>query len=174
MELSKSGRRRSRMVGCILAVLVAAMFSTGSSFAGEKEKPAKTLYQRMGGYDAIAGIVDDFLVQLRGDPAFDRFGGGRSEGSLKRTRQIIVDQFCAMTGGPCVYIGRDMKSAHQGLKITRAEWDSAIKKLEVSLDKFKVSGKDKEEFVAMIQQVRDEIVEAPAASPKDEKSPGLI
>ena len=172
MELVRSAWRRSRMVGCTVAVLVAVMFCTGSSFAGENDKPAKTLYQRMGGYDVLAGIVDDFLVQLRGDPAFDRFGGGRSESSLKRTRQIVVDQFCAMTGGPCVYIGRDMKSAHQGLKITRTEWDSAIKKLEVSLDKFKVGGKDKQEFVALIQQVRDEIVEAPAASPKDEKSPG--
>lgn len=172
MESRKSGRRLRRMAGCVLAVVVAAMFSTGISFAGENEKPAKTLYQRMGGYDAMAGIVDDFLVQLRGDPAFNRFGGGRSEASLKRTRQIIVDQFCAMTGGPCSYIGRDMKSAHQGLKITRTEWDSSIKKLELSLDKFKVNGKDKEEFVAMIQKVRDEIVEAPEASPKAEKSPG--
>jgi len=172
MEPNKSARRSSRIAGCILAALVAALFSTGSTFAGENEKPAKTLYQRMGGYDVMAGIVDDFLVQLKNDPAFDRFGGGRSEASLKRTRQIVVDQFCALTGGPCVYIGRDMKSAHQGLKITRAEWDSAIKKLEISLDKFKVGGKDKEEFVALIQQVRDEIVEPPAASPKAEKSPG--
>ena len=172
MGPNKSGRRRSRIAGCILAVLVAALLLTGSSFAGENDKPAKTLYQRMGGYDVMAGIVDDFLVQLRDDPAFNRFGGGRSEASLKRTRQIIVDQFCAITGGPCVYIGRDMKSAHQGLKITRAEWDSSIKKLELSLDKFKVNGKDKEEFVAMIQKVRDEIVEAPEASPKAEKSPG--
>ena len=172
MESNKSWQRRSRRAACALAVFVAAMLCTGSSFAGENDKPAKTLYQRMGGYDVMAGIVEDFLVQMRGDPAFNRFGGGRSEGSLKRTRQILVDQFCAMTGGPCVYIGRDMKSAHQGLKITRAEWDSALKKLEVSLDKFKVHGKDKEEFVALIQQVRDDIVEAPAASPKDEKSPG--
>jgi hemoglobin len=172
MGPNKSGRRRSRIAGCILAALVAALLLTGISFAGENDKPAKTLYQRMGGYDVLAGIVDDFLTQLGKDPAFNRFGGGRSEGSLKRTRQIIVDQFCALTGGPCSYIGRDMKSAHHGLKITRAEWDSAIKKLELSLDKFKVNGKDKEEFVAMIQKVRDEIVEAPEAGPKAEKSPG--
>ncbi len=171
MESNKRGRRHSRLAVCIVAVLVVVLFCTGSGFAGDKEKPGKTLYQRMGGYDVLAGIVDDFLVQLRGDPAFNRFGGGRSEASLKRTRQIIVDQFCAMTGGPCVYIGRDMKSAHQGLKITRAEWDASIKMLEISLDRFKVGGKDKQEFVAMIQQVRDEIVEAPEA-PKADKPSG--
>ncbi len=168
MEFCKHGRHQLRTAG-ILA-LVAVVLCAGSAFAGD-EKPAKSLYQRMGGYDVLAGIVDDFLVQLRNDSAFDRFGGGRSEASLKRTRQIIVDQFCAMTGGPCVYIGRDMKTTHQGLKITREEWDSALKKLEISLAKFKVGGKEKEEFVAMIQEVRGDIVEAPEAAPKAEKSP---
>ena len=102
-------------------------------------KPAgKTLYQRMGGYDVIAGIVDDFIAQLGKDKAFERFGGGRSHNSLVRTRQLVVDQICNLTGGPCVYIGRDMKTAHEGLAITDAEWDSSIKKFEISLDKFKV------------------------------------
>jgi hemoglobin len=156
---------------CILALLAVVLVPGGRSFAGEKEK-AKTLYQRIGGYDMVAQIVDDLLDQLKNDKAFDRFGGGRSESSLKRTRQLLVDQLCALAGGPCTYIGRDMKTAHQGLKITAAEWDSTIKKLELSLDKFKVSGKDKEEFVALIQDVRNDIVEAPEEKPKEEKAPG--
>ncbi|HSA91814.1 MAG TPA: group 1 truncated hemoglobin [Terriglobales bacterium] len=156
-------------VACILALLAVVLFPGGRSFAGENEK-AKTLYQRIGGYDTVAQIVDDLLTQLHDDKAFDRFGGGRSESSLNRTRQLLADQFCALSGGPCIYIGRDMKAAHHGLKITAAEWDSTIKKLELSLDKFKVSGKDKEEFVALIQDVRNDIVEAPEEKPKEEKA----
>ncbi len=177
--LDSNGRRpASRMAAaCVLAVLAVTLFPASRSFAQEqggkgKDKAAKTLYQRIGGYDVIAGIVDDLLAQLRSDKAFDRFGGGRSENSLKRTRQLLMDQFCALTGGPCTYIGRDMKTAHQGLKITAAEWDSTIKKLEMSLDKLKVGGKDKEEFVALIQNVRNDIVEAPEEKPKEEKAPG--
>ena len=157
-------------VACILALLAVVLFP-GRSFAGENEK-AKTLYQRIGGYDVIAGIVDDLLAQLHSDKAFDRFGGGRSESSLKRTRQLLIDQLCEYTKGPCTYIGRDMKTAHGGLKITAAEWDSTIKKLEASLDKFKVSGKDKEEFVALVQDLKKDIVEAPAEKPKEEKAAG--
>jgi len=139
---------------------VASLVPTGRSFA--QDKPAKTLYQRMGGYDAIAGIVDDFIGQLRVDPAFKRFGGGRSMNSLVRTRQLVVDQICYLAGGPCVYIGRDTKTAHEGLAITDAEWDSSIKMFQVSLNKFKVAAPEQQEFIAMIQKLRPDVVEKPA------------
>lgn len=166
IELSTNGRPlRSPMgVGLILAALVvASLFPTGRSFA--QDQPAKTLYQRMGGYDVIAGIVDDFISQLGKDPAFDRFGGGRSQGSLVRTRQLIKDQICWLAGGPCAYIGRDMKMAHEGLKITDAEWESSVKKLKSSLEKYKVAAPEQQEFLAMIDKFRPDIVERP----KEEK-----
>lgn len=154
-------------IGFVLATLVVALLvPTGRSFA--QDKPAKTLYQRLGGYDVIAGIVDDFLSQLRADPAFARFGGGRSHDSLMRTRQLVVDQICFLTGGPCVYIGRDAKTAHQGLAVTQAEWDSTIDKFKVSLNKFKVPEKEQQEFVAEIEKLRPDIVE----KPKEEKPKG--
>ncbi len=168
---NKGGRRVSPpAVAAVLVALGVALSFTGNSFAQDMEKtsgkPANTLYQRIGGYDVIAGVVDEFLTQLGKDPAFDRFGGGRSEGSKKRTRQLVVDQICALAGGPCVYFGRDMKPAHEGLEITQAEWDSSIKKLESSLDKFKVSGKEKEEFVALIEELSKDIIAPPKAKPE--------
>ena len=110
-----------------LAVLAAAL-CVPAALASSQDQPAPaktTLYQRMGGYDNLAGIVGDFLKQLGEDHAFDRFGQGRGKNSLERARQLIVDQVCSLTGGPCIYIGRDMKTAHQGLKITQAEWEAA-------------------------------------------------
>ncbi|HXE89434.1 MAG TPA: group 1 truncated hemoglobin [Terriglobales bacterium] len=157
-------------VVCLAGLLAGFLLSSTRSFAGENEKP-KTLYQRVGGYDVIAGIVDEFLNQLRGSKTFERFGGGRGEDSLKRARQLIVDQLCSLSGGPCVYIGRDMKTVHQGLKITAAEWDANIKAMELALDKFKVAGKDKEEFIALIQDTRKDIVEV-EEKPKEVKAPG--
>src|SRR5262245_55623388 len=79
---------------------------------------ATSLYQRMGGYDVIAAVIDDLFAILHGDPAFARFFGGRSEDSAIRSRQLLVDQMCALSGGPCHYIGRDMKTSHSGLGIT--------------------------------------------------------
>jgi hemoglobin len=156
-----------------LAVRAALLFAIlpFASVAPAQEKPAgpKSLYQRIGGYDVIAGVVDDFLNQLGADPAFKRFGQGRGTNSLVRARQLIVDQICQLSGGPCIYIGREMKPSHGGLAITDAEWESAGKKLTASLQKFKVVDPDQKEFMAMIEKLRVDIVEPPAkpAEPKD-------
>lgn len=152
----------SNIVAVLLVVFL--LVATLSSFAQDKPK-AKTLYQRIGGYDTIASVVDDFLGQLGNDPAFARFGQGRGQDSLHRARQLIVDQICWLAEGPCMYIGRDMKAAHTGLKITTEEWEAAGKHLGASLDKFKVTGKDKEEFLGLIEKLRPDIVEPPKPAP---------
>ena len=143
------------------AVLVGVLAFVGVVSAQDKPATEKTLYQRIGGYDTIAGVVDDFLKQLQADPAFARFGQGRGENSLMRGRQLVVDQICNLSGGPCVYIGREMKKAHGGLAITAAEWESAGKKMGLALQKFKVSEPDAKEFGAMIEKLRADIVEPP-------------
>lgn len=167
MRLNDNGQPWRLLIGAVVLTVLAVgvLVSTTPSLAQEAAKDAqpaaKTLYQRMGGYDVIAGVVDDFIRQLGEDEAFKRFGGGRSEGSLKRTRQLIVDQVCAATGGPCVYFGRDMKSAHAGLKITQQEWDTSIKYLTNSLQKFKVGEPEQKEVLAIVQDLRKDIVEPP-------------
>src|SRR6185312_17516055 len=62
-----------------------------------------TLYKRLGGYDALAAVTDDFLGRLATDQQFGKFFVGHSADSIRRIRQLIVDQLCAATGGPCVY-----------------------------------------------------------------------
>lgn len=143
------------------AVLVGVLPFFGVVLAQDKPATPKSLYHRIGGYDVIAGAVDDFLNQLGADPAFQRFGQGRSQNSLVRGRQLIVDQICNLSGGPCVYIGREMKPAHQGLAITEAEWESAGKKMTAALQKFKVAEPDQQEFMAMIEKLKVDIVEPP-------------
>src|SRR5262249_32852804 len=92
------------------------------TFAGQgpvQAAPVGTsLYARLGGYDAIAAVADDFLGRLATDPQFQKFFVGHSQDSIRRIRQLIVDQLCQVTGGPCAYTGRDMKTAHKGLGIT--------------------------------------------------------
>ncbi len=158
MKVNLGSQRSSRPAVVAALLIVMLLAGTLSSFAQEKPK---TLYQRVGGYDVIANVVDDFLGQLGQDPAFKRFGQGRGQDSLHRARQLIVDQICWLSGGPCTYIGRDMKTAHHGLAITAEEWESAGKHMAASLDKFKVAGKDKEEFLAMIEKLRPDVVEPP-------------
>ena len=121
--------------------------------------PAPNLYKRLGGYDALAAVTDDFIGRLASDAQLKRFFAGHSQDSLGRMRQLIVDQLCAATGGPCVYVGRDMKTVHTGLGITEADWQSSVKHLVATLDKFKVPQKEKDEVLGAISGFKKDIVE---------------
>jgi len=119
----------------------------------------KTLYQRLGGYDAIAAVTDDFIVALATDPDLGSFFKGFSEDSQKKIRQHIIDFVCQATGGPCVYSGRDMKTAHKGLGITEAQWEKSVELLKNTLDKFKVPEKEQNELFEAVSSVKKDIVE---------------
>lgn len=145
--------RRATVFGLVLSLLL-TVSATASAASQDK-----TLYERVGGYNALAAVVDDFIGRLIGDKQFAKFFIGQSDDSKKRIRQHILDQFCAATGGPCVYTGREMKRSHAGLGITNAEWDAAAKHLVASLDKFKVPEKEKGEILAFVVSLKKEIVE---------------
>jgi hemoglobin len=145
--------QRTALIGLVLSLLLMVAGST----PGRAQE--KSLYQRIGGYDALAAVVDDFVGRLVTDKQFERFFVGHSDDSKKRIRQHILDQFCAATGGPCLYLGRDMKTSHAGLGITSAEWDVAAKHLVASLDKFKVPEKEKGEVLAFVVSLKKDIVE---------------
>ncbi len=158
-------------IGVVLATVMATTVAPRA--VGQEAPPApkeNSLYKRMGGYDVIAAVVDDFIGQLGKDEAFKRFGGGRSGDSLHRTRQLVVDQICFLAGGPCVYIGRDAKTVHAGLAITQEEWDLSIKHFQVALDDQKVAAVEQKDFMALIQKLHDDVVEKPTkeAYPKQD------
>lgn len=118
----------------------------------------RSLYQRLGGYDAIAAVTDDFLGRLVSDKQLARFFTGASDDSKRRIRQLVVDQLCMATGGPCVYIGRSMKASHEGLGITEADWQAAVAHLVATLDKFNVPKKEKDELLAIASSLERDIV----------------
>ena len=158
--------KRIALVFCLLAaftsVAVAQTSQTSahaSTAAGNSTQDKKTLYARLGGYDAIAAVVDDFIMRLATDKRFEKFFTGFSVDSKKRLRQHILDQFCVAAGGPCVYMGRDMKTTHTGLGITEADWDAAAKHLVAALDKYKVPEAEKNELLAFVVSQKKDIVE---------------
>lgn len=143
---------RTTLATCIVAFAVAAPAAA---------QQAPTLYKRLGGYDAVAAVSDDFLGRLAADPNFTRFFAGHGTDSMKKLRQLVVDQLCAVTGGPCVYIGRDMKTTHAGLGITEKDWDTSVKYLVATLDKFSVPAKEKDEVLGAVSSLKKDIVEKP-------------
>lgn len=156
--------RRVRLTVLLLALGVAAPSAAGA----QAPAPAgKTLYQRMGGYDVLAKIVDTFLPKLGAvDPRVPNMISGLSQTSRLRNRQLIVDQICNLTGGPCVYIGRTMEQAHQGLQITDDLWQKSQKAMAETLDANKIREPEKSEFLAVIEKLKGDIIQKKDASQK--------
>ena len=120
---------------------------------------APSLYKRLGGYDAIAAVADDFLGRLAADKQMSRFFVGVSTDSLKKLRQHVVLQLCEATGGSCNYFGRSMKTTHAGLGITESDWQIALKHLNGTLDLFKVPEKERSEILTLFASLKRNIVE---------------
>jgi hemoglobin len=142
----------------ILALSLFLAWSAGAQAMAQGAKE-KSLYDRLGGYDAIAAVVDDFIGRLVADKRFEKFFVGHSEDSLKKIRQHVVNQFCAAAGGPCLYTGRDMRTSHHGLGITSDDWDASAKHLVETLDKFKVPEKEKNDLLAFVTSLKKDIVD---------------
>jgi hemoglobin len=141
--------------GVLAAIVVATQVITAA------QAPAgASLYKRLGGYDAIAAVVDDFFARRIADPDLGTFFKAHSSDSNSRTRQLVVDQLCAATGGPCIYIGRPMKQSHAGLGITEAQWDKMVVHLKATLDKFKVGKTEQDELLAATSTLKPDIVDS--------------
>jgi hemoglobin len=119
-----------------------------------------SLYSRLGGYDAIAAVVDDLLPRLQDDPLLRRFWTSpRSIDSNNRERQLAVDFIAAAAGGPTFYLGRDMKTSHKGMGITQDDYAAFIKHLAAVLEKFKVPERERNDVMSFISGLESDIVE---------------
>ena len=119
---------------------------------------ADTLYKRLGGYDAIAAVTDDLITRLVADPQLSKFFVGFNNESKTRIRQHFVDFLCKAAGGPCAYMGQDMKTAHAGINITEQDWQASVKDLQATLDKFKVPERERSEVLTLVSSLKGDIV----------------
>jgi hemoglobin len=119
-----------------------------------------SLYSRLGGYDAIAAVVDDFLPRLRSDPRLKRFWTSpRSTDTNNRERQLLVDFLSASAGGPNSYLGRDMETSHRGMGIDQNDYTAAKGHLVATLEKFRVPEREHNEVMAFISSLESDIIE---------------
>lgn len=126
----------------------------------DDQTPDTPLYKRIGGYDVIAAIIDDLFALMRADARFARFGAGRSLDSRRRAQQLTVDLICSASGGPCYYMGRDMRTSHAGLQITESEWQASLELTRKALLNRGVGLREQSEFLALFEQYEHQIVEA--------------
>ena len=119
----------------------------------------KTLYERLGGYDAIAAVADILLPRLESDAQLGRFWVNRGDDGIAREKQLLVDYLSASAGGPLLYTGRDMLSSHKGMGITESDWQILIDHLKASLAELQVPQQEQDDVLGFIESTKAGIVE---------------
>ncbi len=118
----------------------------------------KSLYERLGGYDAIAAVTDELMVRIKDDDKLRRFYDHRGADGVAREQQLLVDFLCASLGGPVVYTGRDMTTVHTGMRLDEEDWKRATGHLTATLEAFEVPEQEKGEVLGFTESLKPEIV----------------
>ncbi len=103
----------------------------------------ESLYERLGGLEAITSVVDSFVGRCAGD---DRINRKFERTDVPRLKKMLVDQVCAATGGP-------------GMAVTAGEFDALVEDLASTLDEFEVPKAEQEELLGLLAPMRGDIVE---------------
>jgi hemoglobin len=151
----------------------AGMGGTSSDPQAAQAEGKLTLFERLGGDKGITAIVDDFTQRAMEDPRVNWQRKAVKRGVFRReetaawnptpqnvaTLKTHLVQFLALaTGGPAKYDGKEIKTAHAGMRISNPEFDAAIGDLKASLDKLQIPNKEQKELLAIIESTRPQIV----------------
>lgn len=118
-----------------------------------------SLYQRLGGYEAINAVADELLSRLMKDDLLGRFWHNRGDDGINREKQLLIDFLCSSAGGPMLYTGRDMLTTHRGMKISEVDWQAFLQHLRATLTYFNVPNQEYGEVLAFVDSTKSEIVE---------------
>jgi len=120
----------------------------------------KSLYERLGGYDGISVFANDLVSRLQSDTLLGRFWENRSDDSIVREKQLLIDFLCDNAGGPLYYTGRDMKLSHKGMQISQSDWEAFFGHAAATMQVLKLAQQECDDVAAFVTSLKDEIVEA--------------
>jgi hemoglobin len=151
-------RIRMMMMAALATVSLAACGHKAADNGGGTTPAAgdqKSLFDRLGGQDAINAVVEDFVGNVAGDARINAFF---ANADIPHLKQMLKDQICSATGGPCKYTGKDMKTAHAGMGVKESDFNALVEDLKKSLDKFKVGPKEQSDLLGALGGMKGDIV----------------
>jgi hemoglobin len=148
-------------VGALLATLLLVMCAA-------ETRATTTLFAAMGGEGVLRTAMDRFADIVEAD---DRINFTFAETDIPKFKQLLFEQLCQISGGPCHYTGRDMRTAHAKLMITTAEFNALAEDLYLALGKAGVSYRLQNKLMALLAPMKREIVKAPGSMPTTPPAP---
>lgn len=138
-----------------LAIAAATLLSTGAALAQSAPATNDQLYQAFGQKAGLVSLMDDFMVRLLADP---RTGPHFQPANQQRVKEQLVDQLCALAGGPCVYKGADMASSHSNLDIKKSDFNALVEVLQHSMDAKGIPFRKQNEMLALLAPMHRDII----------------
>lgn len=117
---------------------------------------ARSLYDRLGGREAIVMVIDSFVARVAADA---RINKKFARSDIARVKTMLVEQVCAATGGPCTYTGRSMKDAHRNMGVTEGEFNALVEDLSATLQALNVPDAERNELLGALGPMKADIVE---------------
>ncbi|HEX4422395.1 MAG TPA: group 1 truncated hemoglobin [Kofleriaceae bacterium] len=146
------------LMSLLTVASIAACGGKGTTTSAPAADPAGSLYDRLGKKDAITAVIKDFVEERVAKDA--RIKSFFVNADIPGLETKLVDQICEATGGPCKYTGKDMKTAHAGMKVKDADFNALVEDLKASLDHFKVGDKEQKDLLGALASMHDDIVTA--------------
>ena len=136
------------------AIAASALLAAGASFA-QMAPGTDQLYKAFGEKAGLVALMDDFMTRLLADP---RTGPHFQPANQQRIKEQLVEQLCALGGGPCVYKGADMKSSHANLDIKKSDFHALVEVLQASMDAKGIPFRKQNEMLALLAPMNRDII----------------
>jgi len=115
-----------------------------------------SLYERIGGRESLASVVDAYVDRLSQDPrtkrSFDKV-------DLRRVKRSLAQQLCELTGGPCRYTGDSMREIHAGHGIDEREFLRGVELLREVLVAKGIALRERNQLLALLAPMKGDVVE---------------
>jgi hemoglobin len=122
----------------------------------------RSLYERLGGYDAIYQFAATALKRAMENPVVGHFWDHSTEAMLYEEHINFVDFLASQWGGTARYRGKDMVTAHRGMGVTEEHWNAIFDVLEVCYNEYNMPQELREEVNASIRKFKPAIVGSPS------------
>ena len=132
-----------------------ALLLAGASFAQGTAPQSDQLYKAFGEKAGLVTLMDDFMVRLLADK---RTSPHFQPSNQQRVKEQLVEQLCALSGGPCVYKGADMQSSHANLDIKKSDFNALVEVLQASMDAKGIAFGKQGEMLALLAPMHRDII----------------
>lgn len=118
--------------------------------------PQASLYERLGRHEGISRVTHDLIRRHLANPHVNsRFGNVED---IARLERLAVEFFCAGSGGPEAYTGRDMLSTHRGMNISEQEFVAVVDDVMAALKSNDVEEAASKDVLAILWSLKGEVV----------------